>query len=339
MSISRTDLADFGREVGVRANRNLGLAVSTCLLFGAIAQAQAEVPLWDPVVVHAYRPNFESFAPWGSGSYGYAGRYDTSVTDIYSDYYGDSEDDAKKSSIDPDSCAGNPIIYSTGNKVEQEVDFFSSQEEMPLHLTRTYNAYSRYSERSPYNYSSPARLFRGWLSSFDYSILDISDPYGPHYLEARRPDGSLFRLHPKVSGRWETSARPNLPPYVIINPDGSYVLHNEDMSVETYKADGYIAEIKNKNGIKWAFTYYSGSTKLQKVTHSSGRNVEFFWTGDLLTSVKDPAGNIYSYSYADTPQYGSNTVLSTVTLPGDSPTTIALSSRAPDFFFSDWEIY
>jgi hypothetical protein len=54
---------------------------------------------------------------------------------------------------------GNPIIPSTGNKIEEETDFVSSGE-MPLGLTRRYNRYWQ-----------GAGLFgQYWVSNFDYKL-------------------------------------------------------------------------------------------------------------------------------------------------------------------------
>jgi hypothetical protein len=60
--------------------------------------------------------------------------------------------------------AGNPVIFSTGNKVEPEEDFTSAGE-MPLSLTRTYNYY----------WNGIGIFGRRWLSDYDYKLLLTTD--------------------------------------------------------------------------------------------------------------------------------------------------------------------
>ncbi|MGO4775622.1 DUF6531 domain-containing protein, partial [Lysobacter sp. 2RAB21] len=56
-------------------------------------------------------------------------------------------------------CKNNPIIISTGNKIEPEGDF-SSSGEMPLALARTYNHY----------WSGVGLFGKNWVSNFDYKL-------------------------------------------------------------------------------------------------------------------------------------------------------------------------
>lgn len=68
----------------------------------------------------------------------------------------------QKSSRDVNSdCdeVGNPIIPSTGNKIETEVDFTSSGEN-PLQLVRTYNHY----------WEGVGLFGKHWVSNLDYSL-------------------------------------------------------------------------------------------------------------------------------------------------------------------------
>lgn len=56
--------------------------------------------------------------------------------------------------------------------------------------------------------------------------------------------------------------------------------------------------------------------------HTSGRQVIFHWTGDQLTSVTDPAGNVYAYTYSAN-LFGTGLHrLASTSLPGTPATTI-----------------
>lgn len=71
----------------------------------------------------------------------------------------DCDDPAK-----PVSVTGNPVVFSTGNKIEPEVDFVSAGA-MALSLKRTYNYY----------WNGIGIFGRRWLSDYDYKLLFTTD--------------------------------------------------------------------------------------------------------------------------------------------------------------------
>ncbi|MCL1633709.1 DUF6531 domain-containing protein [Luteimonas sp. SX5] len=74
-----------------------------------------------------------------------------------------------------DCGLGNPILPSTGNKIEPETDFVSTGE-MPLFLKRTYNRY--WDQKGLFGYY--------WLSNFDLRIAKTPDN---KIITAYRSDG------------------------------------------------------------------------------------------------------------------------------------------------------
>ncbi len=205
--------------------------------------------------------------------------------------------------------SGNPVVLSTGNKVEPELDF-STGGEMGLYLQRTYNAY----------WGARGLFGNYWLSNFDYTLVPSSDG---RMLWAQRPDGRRIKyLLDDASGHYlEEKAGPIA--YVIRESDGSYQLHNEDNGIERYSAAGYILSLRNEQGVGWNFTY--SNNYLQQVVHSSGRTVKFVWSDGVVSQVIDPAGNVYRYSYVAN-VFGSGTGqgrLASATLPGTPETTIS----------------
>lgn len=204
--------------------------------------------------------------------------------------------------------SGNPVVLSTGNKIEPELDFIATGE-MGLYLQRTYNGY----------WSARGLFGSYWLSNFDYSLVPSSDGAT---LWAQRPDGRRIKyLLDGTSGHYlEDKAEPIA--YVVKNGDGSFTLYNEENGTEKYDAEGYILERRNEQGVGWTFTY-SGKY-LQQVTHSSGRTVTFAWSDGVVSEVTDPAGNVYRYSYTAN-VFGTGTSygrLASTTLPGAPETTI-----------------
>lgn len=200
----------------------------------------------------------------------------------------------------PCDQVGNPVVFSTGNKIEYEVDFIS-RGNMPLSLTRTYN----------YFWDGIGIFGRRWLSNYDFKLLfTTDDPASSCYTRpgntpcdptskpiwAQRPDGRKIKFNyatSPVPGWYEDKPSPVAK---ILKSGGSYILYSEDHTVETYDASGFPVTVKDQQNIGWSFQYGTGHY-LSRVTHSSGRHVDFTWANGLLTQVVDPAGNVYQYGY------------------------------------------
>lgn len=207
------------------------------------------------------------------------------------------------------SCnsVGNPIILSTGNKIEPEFDFTSSGE-MPLSFTRTYNHY----------WKGVGLLGKHWVSNLDYSLtFGTTALYGPGgnvnqcfarpgagtcgvttntVIYAWRPDGRTVKYIKNASDGvfYENKADPISK--IVVQPNGTFLLYSEDFTYETYTSTGHISKVQNANNISWTFTYANGMY-LNRVTHTSGRYLEFTWTNGQMTAVRDPAANYYGYAY------------------------------------------
>ncbi|KRE91343.1 hypothetical protein ASG87_18565 [Frateuria sp. Soil773] len=178
---------------------------------------------------------------------------------------------------------------------------FVSRGAMPLALTRTYN----------YFWNGIGLFGRRWLSDYDFKLLlTTDDPSSPCYTRpgnttcdpsgkpiwAQRPDGRRIKFNYATSpapGWYEDKPSPIAK---ILKSGSNYVLYSEDHTVETYDASGFPVTVKNRQNIGWTFQYGTGHY-LSRVTHSSGRHVDFTWSNGLLTQVTDPAGNAYQYSY------------------------------------------
>ena len=218
---------------------------------------------------------------------------------------------------------GNPVIIDNGNKIEPESDFDTSGE-FPLQLARTYN----------HMWKGAGLFGRYWNSSLDYKLtfggMELNACYprpgggtctigAATSIFAWRPDGRVVKYVKAADGVfYENKADPVAR--IVKETDGSFTLHADDDSTETYTASGYISTISNAQKIRWTFTY-TGTTYPYRVTHTSGRYIQFTWSGTQLTQVQDPAGNLYSYSYSAN-QFGTGLHrLAATTWPG-TPNTI-----------------
>ena len=211
------------------------------------------------------------------------------------------EGDPCGSSANPDAGSsprsGNPVVLSTGNKVEAEVDFVS-RGEMPLSLARTYN----------YSWNYQGLFGKFWVSSFDYSLVRVGESDIVPLLFLQRPDGRRIRFNIQSLTRWvEDKAQPVA--YVVKNADGTFTHYTEDLGVETYNAVGRPLTIRNLQGIGWTYIYGSGNLANYpvRITHTSGRSVQLNWTiseeaggttGGYLTSVTAPDNSLFTYAYS-----------------------------------------
>ncbi len=206
--------------------------------------------------------------------------------------------------------SGNPVVISSGNKVDPVVDF-TSEGEMGLFLRRTYNHY--WTHRSLFG--------KHWLSNFDYTIVPPMGESGDT-IWAQRPDGRRIRfIRPAGSKKWFED-KPAAVAYIerLPNRPIRYVLRSEERTVEEYDQFGYVQKVHNEHGVGWSFGY--SGTYVTSVTHTSGRQIQLSWVANQLRQVTDPDGQIYTYTY-DPHAFGSAAHrLKTVTLPGDPATTI-----------------
>ena len=319
--MEKANLDGFGCELGARAKVSLCAALMTCLSFVASQDVVAADTDIDVITVVGSRLNLAFNARRSLEDYwsvrhsgGLFGPFPTVGDDslLYQETMIPIAPSSGDSTPHCSTMKSNPIDYSTGNKIETDVDFRSSGYEMPLTLTRTYN------HHSDYGYG----LFgEGWTSNVDdRRILDRAD-----YAYLVRPGGGA-KLFLSDGGSIFYDSEAGYPQpgqqaveYIKKNADGTYTYFGTDGSKEEYFSNGSIYELKNQHGIKWNFTY-STAGKLQRVTHSSGRYMQFNWVNGVLVSVQDPSGNTYSYTY----QYLSNGMPQVLTAvsPGANPTTI-----------------
>ncbi|MBB3344728.1 RHS repeat-associated core domain-containing protein [Luteimonas sp. RC10] len=203
--------------------------------------------------------------------------------------------------------AGNPVVFSTGNKVEFETDF-AADVEMGLSLTRTYNHY----------WTGTGIFGRHWLSNFDYSLASAEPGPNAANIWLQRPDGRSIKFQRTALGRWE-EAKAQAIAYVTLS--GNVYTHNsEDGLVEQYNANGYITRLASRQGVAWTFSY--SNNYLQRVTHTSGRYVQFTWTNGQLTKVTDPGGNAYTFTYTANALGSGRHRLATANPPGTPGTTV-----------------
>lgn len=197
--------------------------------------------------------------------------------------------------------------YATGNKIEPELDFETTGE-VPLYLKRTYNHY----------WNRKGLFGKYWVSNFDLRLEKATD--GQH-ITIYRNDGRqvefVYGTSPSAAW-WEDKSQSTAR--IVSDGAGGYIYYAEDNTVETYNPQGLVTTQKNSRGIGLTFNYSNGY--LASVVHTSGKQITFYWTGDQLTSVRDPAGNAFGYAYTANVFGSGQHRLAATTLPGTPSTAI-----------------
>jgi RHS repeat-associated protein len=331
MTKHQFDLRDLGCELGNVSRVSLSAAIIVCLGFGLSGNAHSQqVPAsavgggnntLDTIEVVGSRPivDLQTIVVFGMrppierSTLGRAREFTSREPDPQPEYYDQMQPGNVSVADDTGSCAnmiGNPVNYSTGNKIETEVDFVSGTGEMPLYLSRRY---------SPRGSSVPGIFGSGWSSNLDDRSLDPS--FNLVTLFLHRPGGVVKTFYGYTGtifyDNTESNASAHSAERIEKHPDGTFTYHRSDFGTEYYSVDGKLIEDRNPQGVKWTFTY-SGE-KLQRVTHSSGRYIQINWTGNWASSVVDPAGNVYTYGRQWI--YPTVSEFQLMTLPG-SPATV-----------------
>lgn len=204
---------------------------------------------------------------------------------------------------------------------------------MPLFLERVWN----------YNTLTVTLFGYNWTSNFDYRLgFGTNSAFGPSgtcyarpsvpactntgtYTEiySHRPDGRIIKFvkNPSTGVYWED--RPNPISKIVREADGKWLLTFEDNLSELYTSGGLPVWVQDEHGLRWNYTYGGlQGTQVQRVTHTSGRYVQFIWIDDELREIRDPGGNAYTFTYYNQKVTPGLHTLKSVTLPGAPATTI-----------------
>ena len=224
--------------------------------------------------------------------------------------------------------AGNPVTLATGNKIESETDFGTAGE-MALHLERTYNKFTDAIGLFGYN----------WISNFDYqlgfgsfsgfagcyarpSIVECTTGHTYDEIYSHRPDGRIIKFTKDVATGIYWEDKPSPVAKMARQANGNWLVSFEDNISELYSPGGYPLWIEDEHGLRWTYTYGGlNGTQVQRVTHSNGRHVQFFWVEDELREIRDPAGTPYTFSYTNQKASVGFHTLKTTVRPG-SPSTV-----------------
>jgi YD repeat-containing protein len=181
-----------------------------------------------------------------------------------------------------DTCVGNPITVSNGNKSETVVDFTTGGPNA-LSFVRYYNSHL---QATTGRFSMP--LGKKWMSNFDRYLRDNGSSAKRIY----RPDGTVipFTL---VGSVWTP---PVDLPVKLVQAGSNWEYTDIDDSVDVYDSTFRLTSIRQRNGYTQTLAY-DGSGNLASVTDSYGRALTFTFTGKRLTRMVATDGSVYTYTY------------------------------------------
>ena len=201
-----------------------------------------------------------------------------------------SEDNTK-----PELCGvtGTPVVIATGEKLKPEADFLSFGVH-GISLIRQYRS----------RVAAGNHFGRNWMSSLDFPMLlfsgciidrELKGCQGPTAITFVDNDGAQYIYKYDGFGSYSVAGNASAGSFNgaktsgwhLYRPDGSY----------HYSTTGVLQRIDNVAGTTLLTFQTNSSNQLQTITARNGRSVQIFRTGSRVTSVRDPAEQLWSYTY------------------------------------------
>lgn len=209
-----------------------------------------------------------------------------------------------------DTSAGDPVNTATGEFWLAEPDVATAGIGVACAFVRRYNS----------NDTASTPLGRGWTHSYASQL--IAQPNGDVLF--RNGDGAemLFVLQPDATFAGKPGVRSVLRPvpagFEVLRPDQVHLafdgagrlLSQRDRNGQGvtmgYDGAGNLASITDSAGRVVALAT-TPDGRISRVTLPDGRHVDYSYTGDLLTQVRDLRGGLTAYGYDPTGRLGSVT--------------------------------
>lgn len=185
----------------------------------------------------------------------------------------------------------NPVHSALGTKLQHEVDFDLGS---GLKFERYYSSADHWGATS---------LGQHWRHTYDSFVLlsDASQVGGPTTAWVQRADGQLYAFNRTQAAEWLADPDVTLSLEPLISDESKIVgwlLRNDKGAIERYDQDGRLVEIRAPDGNVVLITYNDRFNTIKSITNGKGRSIFFEYNEEnRISSVTDPAGTIYEYSY------------------------------------------
>lgn len=146
-------------------------------------------------------------------------------------------------------------------------------------LTRTYNSLNS-NVAGPFGY--------GWQFSYGEK-LEFNDPF-VYFISS---DGAYYEFEDLGDCNYSAPPGANMD---LIETSSMYRLRYPDGSAKEFDTSGKLLSISDKNDNSLSMIY-DVSNRLIKVEDNAGLFLNLYYTDNLITEIKDPAGRINTYTY------------------------------------------
>ena len=201
-------------------------------------------------------------------------------------------------------------MIATGEKFKVEQDFIAGSS-YGLSLQRSFNASATmFGPKWLSEYDYPQMTFSGCYRNPDYGTLCI-----PEQATFTLPDGSAYTYQrtSEVGGMGYRVKNSTAMGRMIYSPDLNWVLTRNNKTY-TFSTTGVLQKIKSLGNVTvLQYTYGTDPLRPTRVTNAAGQTVDFTWSGNRVTTAKDPAGSLWTYGY------NAGGMLTSVMSPGTSP--------------------
>lgn len=195
-------------------------------------------------------------------------------------------------------CPGesNPVVVTSGNKHEREIDYAATGAAPGLTFERTYN--SQITKGAALLNDGASNLWpigTGWRHTYERRLQFSADPQATTW-KALRPDGRTVYFYRTGSVFSTDNTEASILQY---EAGGGYKLRNERNENEFYDSSGRLVRIEGGN---WRVDLsYDSIGRLIAATNAPGRAIVFHYlssTDYRISAIELPDGELVSYEYA-----------------------------------------
>lgn len=206
---------------------------------------------------------------------------------------------------DPGNVVGNPVVVSSGAKVQAETDI-PGLDRGALRVTRTYRTFRETGKGQSGG--------QGWSFSFDRDFFtDATGNRSPYRVGLSSGDGSYSEFVLRTTGEYKLNHGKRQTLQSVSDTFDEWIHTTEGGDIERYKkVDGKFLFLSTHfRGGGAQFYSYGADNKLVAIADSNGRSLSIAWDGDVVASITGAGGTVrYEYEPA--------TVLDDKAVPGTS---------------------
>lgn len=202
----------------------------------------------------------------------------------------------------PGLAIGNPVVISTGAKVQTDIDIEATPAAL-LAISRTYRSY----RKTGAGQSAGA----GWSFSFDRDIsVNGAEPgVRPSLITGALGDGSYIYFSTRSDGTFVSAYDKKATLRPVNDRYSEWIYTDANGTVDYHRiVDGKFLLVSSRtlNGIENHYTY-NAENKLESIHDSHGRALHVKWHGTEIVAIESVDGGVhYEYEYVEklTPDTG-----------------------------------